>query len=157
MRIKDRVGNKEAFDLEDERFWSRVVDILMTGLRAVDDKGHSEWIRFRIEPALLNELSAVIELLPDGFVNKKGPLNRVIWKIGLLTILKVLRGQYKKDISEVEEILKKTVLIEKELNKLELDKQFRALKAKTRRLIVDEEGRAEIIDMLDKLKSKVAE
>jgi hypothetical protein len=150
-------NKQDHFDFKEEKFWLDIGGYLLHGIPAHDKKGHSAEIRFRVRPLQLDIIGRIKEKLPEGWYKNRASLVRNLLAVGCKVTLAYLKnrddGNKYDHFDKIDQLLKDMNRIAKFDRLDELKRDIFTLQQNI--LAGGQQNKAEIINLLDKLKEEV--
>ena len=154
MKLKKK---QISFDFKEEKFWLDIGEYLLHGIPAHDKRGHSSEIRFRVRPLQLDIIGNIKEKMPEGWYKNRASLVRNILAVGCKVTLEYLKRH--EEVAQADHFDKIDQLL-KDMNRIakydRLDELKRDIFTLQQNILQgDQKNKAEIINLLDKLKDEV--
>ena len=152
-----KIKRENIFDLMDEKFWHHIGDYLRYGIPAHDKKGHSSEVRFRVRPFQLDIIGNIAEQLPEGWYRNRTSFVKNLLATGCKVALEYFKRYGNKsnpgEVDKMDQLLKDMNRIAKYDQLDEFNKDILTLQQNI--LQGNQDNKAEIIQLLDKLKKEV--
>jgi hypothetical protein len=120
MRIK---ATKKTFvNIDDKEFLGKVMRGFMFSHGVYDKRGHTNEIRFRVQPGEKDLSASLFDKAPSGWFKSYSDLWRSIHVVGRMALLEVFKqeGIWDDELAELERVFEDIVAMEKGLRVSEL-------------------------------------